>query len=192
MSAESAAAAAGRDPIEVPVPAGSRAASLLPGADFFDAWRIDAPATDSPALGYFIAAAQKTPRWVDICMDLRNRAGSLVGLKHLGTLSDTAGGRSAADYRPGERVGIFTVFENGFDEALIGDDDKHLKVVLSIHRGPVQADGRLAVTVSTIVHVKNLLGKVYMLPVAPMHRLIAPAVLARIADSSPTVATADG
>ena len=168
------------EPIEAQVPRGSRAATLLAGADFHDAWSIETDVTDCPALGYFITAAQRTPPWVEVCMKLRNRAGSLVGLKNLGTLSGIAPDKPAQAYLAGERVGIFTVFENALDEALIGDRDKHLNVVLSVHRGPVQETGRLLVTVSTIVHVKNLLGRIYMLPVKPMHRLIAPAVLGRI------------
>ena len=104
--------------------------------------------------------------------------GRIVGLKDLGTLSGVAADKSELDYQPGDRVGIFTVIENTFDEALIGDDDKHLKVVLSVHR---QEHAELvSITITTVVHVKNRLGSLYMLPVKPMHRLIAPAVLASI------------
>ena len=168
-------------PAEARVPADSRAAALLPGADFHDAWSLDLAATPSPALAYFIAAARRTPPWVDACMVLRNRVGALVGLKDLGALSALAPGKSAEDYRPGDRVGIFTVFENAFEEAVLGDEDKHLTVMLSVHRGPVRDDGRLLLTVSTIVHVKTLLGRLYMLPVRPMHRLIAPTVMGSMA-----------
>ena len=112
-------------------------------------------------------------------MKARNRVGRFVGLKDLGTLSGVADGKPASAYRPGERVGIFTVFENAEDEALIGDKDKHLDVVLSIHREK-RRPGQVVITVTTIVHVKNLLGRIYMVPVKPMHRLIAPAVLAAI------------
>jgi hypothetical protein len=37
------------------------------------------------------------------------------------------------------------------------------------------------VSLTTIVHVKNFVGRLYMLPVTPAHRIIAPAVLSRIA-----------
>lgn len=90
----------------------------------------------------------------------------------------------AASYKTGDRVGIFTVFENHFDEALIGDKDKHLDVVLSIHRHEVPEKKLVAITITTVVHVKNRLGSLYMLPVKPMHRLIAPAVLASIGRST--------
>ena len=106
--------------------------------------------------------------------------GRIVGLKDLGTLSGVAADKSALDYQPGDRVGIFPVIENTFDEALIGDDDKHLKVVLSVHRQEHAGEGLVSITITTVVHVKNRLGSLYMLPVKPMHRLIAPAVLASI------------
>lgn len=123
-------------------------------------------------------------------MTARNRLGRIVGLKDLGTLSEVAAGKAASAYQPGERVGIFTVFENTFDEALIGDEDKHLNVVLGIHRKAHSDEKRVSITVTTVVHVKNMLGSIYMLPVKPMHRLITPAVLANLASSAyPSSAT---
>ncbi len=165
-------------PIETNAPRDSRIATMLKDASFHDSWSIVSRDTGSSALGIFIAAAQRTPRWIDACMTARNWAGQFVGLKHLGTLSGVGESKSAAAYLPGDRVGIFTVFENTFDEALIGDRDKHLNVVLSIHRRVAPGADEVIVTVTTVVHVKNMLGRLYMLPVKPMHRIIAPAVLA--------------
>lgn len=164
-------------PVETTAPSGSRIASLLPGASFHDAWSVESDAVALGALDHFIAVARQTPGWVDRCMRLRNRVGGLVGLKNLGTLSGIEAGKPGSAYLPGERVGIFTVFENGFDEALIGDRDKHLDVVLGVHRRAGAEPGRVVVTVTTVVHVKNLLGRLYMLPVRPMHRVIVQAVL---------------
>ena len=110
---------------------------------------------------------------------LRNRAVQLVGLKNLGELSGIHPARPDADYRPGERVGIFTLFENTPDEVLLGDHDKHLDVVVSVHCTR-PADQPVRVTVTTVVHTKNRLGRLYMLPVKPMHKLIAPSVLRSI------------
>lgn len=172
-------------PIATTVPAGSRIANQLDGASFYDAWRIEASDSGQSALAHFIACAQQTPRWIERCMIARNRIGRLVGLKDLGTLSNMAADKPASAYQAGERVGIFTVIDNQFGEALIGDSDKHLSVVLSIHRKPHATQHSATITVTTVVHVKNLLGRIYMLPVKPMHRLIAPAVLARIGHPAP-------
>lgn len=164
------------NPTETSPPAGSRIASRLEGADFHDAWAIDATDPSLSALGQFLKAVQSTPRWVNACMNLRNRAVQLVGLKNLGELSEINPAKPDADYRPGDRVGIFTLFENTPDEVLLGDSDKHLDVVLSVHCAR-PAGQPVRVTVTTVVHTKNWLGKLYMLPVKPMHRLISPSVL---------------
>ncbi|WP_434631820.1 DUF2867 domain-containing protein [Chromobacterium sp. CV08] len=156
-------------------PAGSRIAARLAGADFADAWSVRAAEPQLSALGQFLRVAAATPRWVENCMRLRNRVVRLFGLKDLGGLSDVAT-RPPEAFLPGDRVGIFTLLENGEDEVLLGDSDKHLDVVLSVHRAR-QADGGAVLTLTTVVHVHNLLGRLYMLPVTPMHRLIAPATL---------------
>ncbi len=54
---------------------------------------------------------------------------------------------------------------------MIGDDDKHLNVTLSIYKN----EDTQVLTVTTIVHIKNWLGRLYMLPVIPAHRKIVPA-----------------
>ncbi len=168
-------------PFKSQAPSSSRIASHLPGASFHDAWAVPAGDPRLSALGQFLKAFAATPRWVNACMSLRNRLGSVVGLKDLGAFDALDPARPAADYRSGERVGIFTLIENGFDEALLGDQDRHLDVTLSLHRAVAADSGAVVVTVTTVVHVHNLLGRLYMLPVAPMHRIIAPAVLRAVA-----------
>lgn len=170
-------------PTAVTPPAGSRIAQRLEGADFHDAWAIDAADPSLSALGQFLKSARATPRWVEACMALRNRAVPLVGLKNLGELSEINPARPDADYRPGDRVGIFTLFENTPDEVLLGDRDKHLDVVVSVHCARPTGQP-VRVTVTTVVHTKNRLGRLYMLPVKPMHKLIAPSVLRAIGSSA--------
>lgn len=172
-------------PQESVAPPGSRIAGMLAGSDFHDAWAVRSRAVDLPALGHFLAAVQHTPGWVNACMALRNRAVSVVGLKNLGALSMITPGKAPSEYSAGERVGIFTLFENHFEEVLLGDRDKHLDVVLSVHRAELPHASEVLVTVTTVVHVHNALGRIYMVPVRPMHRLIAPAVLAAIAQPLP-------
>lgn len=56
---------------------------------------------------------------------------------------------------------------------MLGDDDKHLNVVVSVHRKVDEGTGAAIVTITTVVHVNNWLGRLYMVPVAPAHRVIA-------------------
>ncbi|MBI5259199.1 MAG: DUF2867 domain-containing protein [Burkholderiales bacterium] len=157
----------------------------LPGAYFHDCHVVRVPASDTTALGHFLQVVARTPRWVNLLMALRNRTVALFGLKNLGALGGFDPAKPESAYRPGERVGIFTLIQNTPDEVLLGDDDKHLEVVLSVFKGPVDAAGQVRVSVTTVVHVHNLLGRLYMLPVTPLHRLIAPAVLARAGRADP-------
>lgn len=166
-------------PTAVRPPANSKIAHRLEGADFYDAWAIDATDPSLSALGQFLKSIKSTPRWVDACMTLRNRAVQLVGLKNLGELSGIDPAKRDIGYRSGDRVGIFTLFENTPDEALLGDRDKHLDVMLSVHCAR-PASQPVRVTVTTVVHTRNRLGRLYMLPVKPMHKLIAPSVLRAI------------
>ncbi|CAM3702659.1 DUF2867 domain-containing protein [Polaromonas hydrogenivorans] len=168
-------------PHETSPPARSRIAELIPGAYFYDAWSVKAGDPKLPALAQFQKALAQTPSWVNTCMSLRNRVVSFVGLKNLGALDNVNTFRNASEYQPGERIGIFTLFENTFSEALLGDRDKHLNVTLSVHCTPPAQDAEVVVTVTTVVQVNNFLGRLYMLPVVPMHRLIAPTVLKAVA-----------
>lgn len=167
-------------PQAVPVPPESRIAARLAGAHFHDAWAVPAGDPGRCALGQFIKAFGRTPAWVDACMRLRNRAVRLAGLKDLGEMAAIDSGRTERDYRVGDRIGIFTLYDITPDEVLLGDRDRHLDVVLSLHCARRGADDT-RVTVTTVVHVHNLLGRLYMLPVKPMHRLIAPSVLRAVA-----------
>lgn len=162
-------------------PTDSLIAALIPGSSFHDAWTVPAGDPGLTALGQFLKAAARTPAWVSACMTLRNRTVSLFGLKNLGALDGLQSGKAEADYRPGDRVGIFTLFENTPGEVLLGDRDRHLDVTLSVHLARDPAAGVCRVTLTTVVRVHNLLGRAYMLPVTPMHRLIAPAVLRAVA-----------
>jgi hypothetical protein len=111
-------------------------------------------------------------------MSLRNKIVLLFGLKDLGGMGNFDAKKPDTDYLPSDRVGIFTLISNTPNEVLLGDSDKHLNVVLSIYK--TNQDGDCSIAVTTVVHTHNLLGKAYMLPVTPLHKIIAPAVLARV------------
>jgi hypothetical protein len=133
------------------------------------------------ALGQFLKAVRSTPSWVSACMALRSRAGAMFGLNDLGALNAVLLDHGECDYKPGDHVGIFTLFKNTHDEVLLGDRDKHLDVTLSVHTATEKNTSVTLVTVTTVVHVHNLLGRVHMVPVAPMYCLITPTLLRAVA-----------
>jgi hypothetical protein len=147
----------------------------LAGANFGDAWCADNPYPDRPALALWLQTLGRTPRWVNAAMRARNAIVKRLGLKDLGGMAQIDRTRPLQDYRVGERVGIFTVLHLSDSEVIMGDDDKHLDVQVSLLK---TADHK--VVVSTVVHIHNALDRIYMFFVKPAHRIIAPAVLTRI------------
>ncbi|WP_238349785.1 DUF2867 domain-containing protein [Pseudomonas sp. BW16M2] len=141
---------------------------------------IDLADDGQPAMAYFLRLMTSMPGWIDEMMVLRNRLVGLFGLKNLGRLTAIDPARAPGSYQPGERVGIFTLVSNSEHEVLLADCDHHLDVHIALMRRPT-APGRCEVLVSTVVRTHNWLGRLYMLPVAPFHRLIAPIALRRLA-----------
>ena len=158
------------------VPIESALHSTLPSADFFDAY--EAPLQDPTLMPteIFLRASRATPKWVGRLMAIRNAIVRRLGLKDVGSMGGGSR-RPAADYRVGDRVGIFDVFAISERELVLGIDDSHLDVRVSIFKSAAQKSARY--TVSTVVHIKNKLGHIYMLPVGRIHPLVVRAMMRR-------------
>jgi Protein of unknown function (DUF2867) len=156
----------------MPLPRSGAIVPYLAGADFADAWCVDVAHPERTALQHFRQALAATPSWVHSLMRLRNRAVSLVGLKQAADWNPPVG-----DVEVGSRLGIFEVVHLSEDEVIAGDSDKHLRVVVSLQRWPSVAPQPATVSLTTAVHLHNTLGRLYMLPVWPAHKRIAPSVL---------------
>ncbi len=158
------------------IPASSEIARNLSGAHFYDCYQLPIEANAPSALEIYLAIVKKTPAWVNTMMALRNRVVSLVGLKNLGHLGEIRD-KPVSAYSVGDRVGIFSLRYLSENEIILGDSDKHLNVQVSVCK---QTKGEQhSVALSTVVHIHNTLGWVYMFFVAPVHKIIAPAVLAK-------------
>jgi Protein of unknown function (DUF2867) len=171
-------------PIESEAPVGSRIQQLVHGSYFHDSWSIRAAEPGLDPLTQFLRVARSTPAWIDGAMRLRNRLVSLLGLKDLGGLSTVNPSKNASEYKPGDRVGIFTLLSTSETEVLLGDSDKHLDVIVSVHRQQSTSGDQAVVTVTTVVKVHNWLGRLYMVPVRPAHRYIARAMVRAIGNGA--------
>ena len=109
-------------------------------------------------------------------MSVRNRVVRFLGLKDVGSMRG-AGHRPASDYRPGDRLGIFTIICADADELVLGIDDSHLDVRVSITR-PGGAPAATYV-IATVVRVHNRLGRLYMIPVGRAHPFVVRAMMRR-------------
>jgi len=161
----------------VALPAQSAVATVYESMSLADAFAIQLPfgtSSDPEVLWRFLISQQ--PSWIGWLTNVRDAIVACFGLKtakHLATLS----GEGRAD-----RIGIFKVYGRSETEIVLGEDDKHLDFRLSVFRTPDLSPtlgGRL--TVSTVVHCHNLLGRAYITVIAPFHRLVVKASLRRAA-----------
>ena len=157
----------------VPLPAQSPVATVYEAMDLADAFATRLPfgtSSDPEVLWRFLISQQ--PSWIGWLTNVRDAIVACFGLKtakHLATLPGD--GRT-------DRIGIFKVYQRTETEIVLGEDDKHLDFRLSVLRTldlPPALGGQL--TVSTVVHCHNLLGRAYILVIAPFHRLVVKASL---------------
>lgn len=156
----------------VDIPAQASITGLYPRHHLADAYALTLPAgaTSNPEqLARFIFAQQ--PGWVSGLMALRDAAVSLFGLKTARRLSSASG----------TRVGIFKLYASTAQEAVLGEDDRHLDFRLSLLCLPAGSEGEHRLVLSTVVHCHNLLGRNYIRLIAPFHRLIVRSSLRRAA-----------
>lgn len=160
------------------VPAFSALSGSLRTAYFYDCYAVEIPADARSPLELYLSVVSQTPRWVDFLMKVRNQVVARLGLKNMGALSGIDPQKSPQAYRIGDQAGIFKILEMHEREIILGETDKHLDVKISVTTS--DKPGCTVVSVATVVHVHNLLGRVYMFFVAPAHRIIAPATVSRL------------
>ncbi|MEN2977990.1 DUF2867 domain-containing protein [Tistrella bauzanensis] len=165
-------------PSAVPLPHASRLRPLFAGADLADSYAIALPGGlggDPEAIARALFSHQAA--WVAWLLRLRDLLVSPFGLKTAPMLATPDG--------PGDRrIGIFKVYEIHADEILMGEDDRHLDFRLSVRitdAQPGAQPGAQMVTLTTVVHCHNLLGRSYIMVIAPFHRAVVRSSLARAA-----------
>ncbi len=160
------------------IPQGSEIEKIINGAYYFDTYKASISINKKTALDIYLEMVKTTPGWVDSLMVLRNKIASMVGLKNLGSLGEIEQAKPGENYKVGDRVGIFTVHFISDKEVILSDSDKHLDVKLSVYK--MGENKKNTVAISTVVHIHNILGRLYMLFVTPMHKVIAPAMLKKL------------
>ena len=162
---------------QVAIPSQSAVATAFKSVNLADAFSIQLPpdaSTNPDVLARFIFSVQ--PSWIGALTNVRDAIVAGLGLKtakHLATLS----GDTTAP-----RISIFRVFTASKNEIVLGENDKHLDFRVSIlctPDAPPNAGSQL--TLSTVVHCHNLLGRTYLSLIAPFHRQVVKASLRRAA-----------
>ena len=155
------------------VPDDALAMHALSPITYADAYVVRAPEGMTPE-DYARAMFANPPGWVTFLTRLRDRIVSLVGLK---TAADLIGEGLARKRGDGVRFSPFKILAADDDQLLFGVDDRHLDFRLSIQRMGTPSE----FCVVTAVKLHNLLGRLYFLPVKPLHKIIVPAMMRRAA-----------
>jgi len=148
-------------------------APLLAGAQFADAFRIDVEGAHLDARRAIVLITSRSPRWVEALTRLRNM---LVGPFGLKTSGETETPRR-------ETIGLFPVLAETPDRMIMGFNDKHLDFRVVVDVVPPGSVPSQQVTLTTLVKTHNRFGRIYLAIITPFHRLIAPAMLRRVAVS---------
>ncbi|MES1190466.1 MAG: DUF2867 domain-containing protein [Steroidobacter sp.] len=161
----------------VALPTQSGIATVYKSVNFADAFAVQLPfgtTSDPDVLWRFVMSHQ--PSWIRWLTALRDAIVACFGLKTARQLS------TPPTEENGDRIAFFKVYGKSDTEIILGQDDEHLDFRLSVLRTPDSSPtvgGRL--TVSTVVHCHNLLGRIYILIVASFHRQVVKASLRRAA-----------
>lgn len=146
-------------------------ATSLDRVDFQDAFAVEVdPSLPSDPAWWIDRLLADPPKSVAALMGAPNLAMKPFGLK-TGALDDE-----------GENE-VFKPLDRSERELLVGTDDRHLNF-----RGNLVTDssnGRMTIAIGTVVKFNNRFGRLYFLPVRPVHaHLIVPAVLRHLAKTT--------
>ena len=162
----------------MPIPQNTTISTLAEGAYFTDSFSTMVHYQNQSALDLYLAMAGHIPSWINWLMSARNKIVAKLGLKNLGHLNDIDFNKPSDRYQLGDQIGIFTIHTNSSHEVILEDRDKHLNVKVSFYLEP---KGEQAIVhASTVVHVHNMLGKIYMFFVIPVHKIIVPVTLKKL------------
>jgi hypothetical protein len=160
---------------QVALPSQSAVASAFESMNLADAFSIQLPpgaSTNPDVLARFIFSEQ--PSWIGALTKVRDAIVAGFGLKTATRLATLASDN---------RIHIFKIYGISDTEVVLGENDKHLDFRVSILCTPGSTpDAGNRLTLSTVVHCHNRLGRAYLSAIAPFHRQVVRASLRRAAN----------
>ncbi len=160
----------------VALPAASRISALYQGADLADAYAIGlAPgaARDVSRLARLVLG--QSPAWLRALMRMRDNLVAPFGIRTSRQLVD------ASEVSGVDHIGLFRIYAVAPDEMIVGQDDMHLDFRASVLLRRSEGGPGDEVVATTVVHCHNLLGRAYLMGIAPFHRLVVRANLRQAA-----------
>ena len=153
--------------------------TFLNRIDYLDAYQTAVP-EDSKMDELVARMFQMTPAWIRFLMKVRDSVVALLGLKT--AKDDRPSEEQLRTLKVGDRVGLFQVLEKTPTLMVFGENDKHLNFRVSLELDSQNKPSLL--TMGTAVQYNAPMGKLYFAVVKPFHRMVAPAMLNRLAQTS--------
>lgn len=162
----------------IELPAQSQINGFYQSVNLADAYAINLPdhaSRDPEVLARFLFA--RPPSSLRLLLKVRDLLVAPFGVKTATRLQ--ASGTST----PGQRIGIFRIYDSNSNEIILGEDDRHLDFRLSVLCRPVEgsAENAAQLVLSTVVTCHNTLGRAYIALIEPFHRLVIRASMRRAA-----------
>lgn len=147
--------------------------------DYLDAFSIQIPSTyQIGGVAMVRLFFDSIPWWTKALLGIREWTVRWIGLK---TTQDVDLAKELAQFegKPGDSIGLFQVLGRSEQELMTGESDKHLDFWLSFIGRPSEEAFEMKLATAVVFH--GWLGRWYFAPVKPLHRIIVPAVLNRMA-----------
>jgi hypothetical protein len=116
------------------------------------------------------------PAWVSNLLALRNTIVKMLGLKTM-TSENRTELRKKFKVKEGNSLGLFKILVKTKQEVIMGVDDKHLNFRVSLLLDQSEKPESYRLSITTVVQMNNWFGKLYFMPVKPIHKLIVPVML---------------
>lgn len=137
--------------------------------DYFDSRSVMLP-VELSALQAWNAIMDDQPRWLQAAFRLRDGISARFGVRRIGGFT----GARVDAVAVGDRLDFFLVERQAPDLLVLTERDRHLDVMTSI-----TAHGRTVTIMSSVV-THNWFGRLYMLPVGPVHRFLVESMFRRL------------
>jgi hypothetical protein len=160
----------------VELPADSVIAKLYDHAALADAFAITLPDDIDLDIEQIAQAILGTPSWwFRLLLACRDALVALFGIKTSIQL------REEIELAAMPHIHFFPIVSRTPAEVVVGTDEKHLRFRTSVLLSRNPLIRRNEVVVTTVVHNLNRLGNVYLMMIAPFHRLVVRSNLQRAA-----------
>lgn len=153
----------------LPPPARADLVAPIAALSFLDVQQTRLPRPLSAIEAWNRITARPLP-FLGLAFRIRDAVSARFGVRRIGGFSGKPQGMPAV----GDRLDFFVVERAEPDVLTLTERDRHLDVMTCV----TCEDALLSITSSVVTH--NLFGRLYMLPVAPAHRLIVRLMLRRL------------